>query len=329
MSEKPNVQLIDNLKQKVFKHWVGFNVLTLFCFLVFSLLYLFQQWVLCFLSLAITFCFFYLIIDVKFVIAELDPNRFLNTENMNKIISKVLWRFLYPAIIAILVSAMIIQFYFTAWVAVVSPFFSATFFGFFIIFIWFALYQTLMIGNPRKKPRLLKVRARAYFRLAISSMKNPPANSHGKVVSFLLRFFAEKKSDDVEKRNILIKAFSNGVNDLNSLLAHQFSSEFSDTQKYVNYFRYVACLEKCSEKDRVSRVLEVMANKLNRKVELSEITWTARQIFEEKPFMTHGEVYQDLDFKAGLSKWYNHNKEGVQLTLLIIPIFISIVALLF
>lgn len=329
MSEKPNVHLIDILKQKVFKHWVAFNIITFFSFLVFSLLYLFQQWLFCSLSFTITVCCFYLIIDVKFVMAEMDPKRFLNTESMNKIISKLLWRFLYPAIIAILFSAIIIGIYFTTLVEIVTPIFTITFFGFFVIFVWFALYQTLMIGNPRKKPRLLKVRARAYFRLAISSMKNPPANSHGKVVSFLLRFFAEKKSDDVEKRNILIKAFSNGVNDLNSLLAHQFSSEFSDTQKYVNYFRYVACLEKCSEKDRVSRVLEVMANKLNRKVELSEITWTARQIFEEKPFMTHGEVYQDLDFKAGLSKWYNHNKEGVQLTLLIIPIFISIVALLF
>jgi hypothetical protein len=56
--------------------------------------------------------------------------------------------------------------------------------------------------------------------------------------------------------------------------------------------------------------------------------WASRQILEENPFISKEEAFQDLDFKTGINRWYNHNKEVIQVTLLIVPIIISLIALL-
>jgi hypothetical protein len=160
-------------------------------------------------------------------------------------------------------------------------------------------------------------------------MKNPFWKEHGKIVGFLLRAVFGKETEDVEEKKKWIRLFENGMKDLNNLFINRFNFEFCNHNKYSDYFRFVIWSEDSAESSRMRRVLDILGYKLRKKLGLLDILWTTRQILEERKLIPKEELFQDLDFKIGLSRWYNHNKEGVKLSLLILPLVVSVIALLY
>ena len=330
MGNTLNATVTNQIKNKVFRNWILFNSFTLFwVIIIIPALYLFERGILFFVALFVTFILAYLITGVQFKVAETNPTSFLKVENLNKLVSKIHWRFIYPATVILFILYYYLPFKYPDIAAQIAPAFIPAFISFGFVFMGTTIYQIGIIGNIRQQPKLLKARAEAYFRVTATSLENPSLSKNGRLTSYFLRVFLNRKSESVEQRKKLVKIFENGMIDLNTLLIHQYNVEFCNLRKYIDYFHYVVCLKRCPETDRVRRAIDLMGYGLSKKIEFSEIILTARQMLEEKPSMTNDEAFQDLDFKTGINRWYHHNKESFQLSLLIIPIIISIMALLF
>jgi hypothetical protein len=330
MENKPTHKIMNSLKHAVFHNWIFFNAFNLFWFVVvFSTLYLFEHGILSVIALIILGVLFYLIDDVKFDVAERLPRSFLRFENVKRNISKIYWRFIYPVTIVLFLIYYFLPSKYPSYAKEIGPIFIPVFAGFAVVFVGTTIYQVLMIGNVRQQPRMLKARAEATFRVLAVSLKNPSIKKHGKVVGFLLRAYFGKRTEDIEEKKKWIMLFENGMNDLNVLFINRFNFEFCNPNKYSDYFRFVIWSEDSYEVNRIRKVIDIMGYNLRKKIELSDVLWTTRQILMEKSFVSKEEMFQDLDFKTGINRWYNHNKEGVKLALLIIPVIVSIVALLY
>jgi hypothetical protein len=329
MEDKPLQRINDYIKKKVFDYWIPFNAFALIWFVVvLSVLFVFEQGVLFYVSGFIAILLEWFLLDVKVNVAEKAPRNFIKFDNLQRLISKIHWRFIYPTMVFLFLFAIFFPMKYPNLVEQVKPTFSLIFAGFVTLFIGTTIYQIVMIGNAKQLPTFLKARAEAYFRVTASSIDNPSIKKHGKIVRFLLTAFLNKKWEEIEQRRSLLRMFENGMNDLNDYIIYRYDLEFSNLHKYIDYFHYIICLEKCHETDRVRKAIDILGYKLSKKVELSEIMWSAKQILEEKPLITIEESIQDLDFKSGINRWYNHNKESVQISLLIVPIIISVIALL-
>jgi hypothetical protein len=267
MENEPKRKIINNLKKKVFDHWIIFNVFTLFWILVvLSVLFVFEHGILFYISIFVAFGLSYLIMDIKYNVAEKTPNTFLKFEEVNRFISKIFWRFIYPAAIALFIFYLLFSLKYPSITKEASPISTPIFVVFFTVFIGTAVYQIAMIGNVRQQPRFLKVRAEAYFRETARQIKNPPIKKHGRMAIFLLSIFSNKKREDIEQRQKLIRMFESGMNDLNAFLINQFNLEFSNLRKYIDYFHYIICFEKCNELERVRKVIEIMGYNLGKKL---------------------------------------------------------------
>jgi hypothetical protein len=324
---------INNIKKRIqytiSNHWEIFNYFILvWSIIVIPAAYLLDREVLFCATILVVFPLVLLYVDVRYVVADRSPSSFLKIEDMNRTISNLHWRFIYPTIVILFLIYFILPSHFPDLAETIAPVFLPTFVIFAFIFIGTTFYQMSMIGNVRQQPRLLKTRASVNFTVTAGLLKNHSFPKHCKIVSRLQRTLLNRKNEEIENRKILIKMFEKGMNDLNAFFIYTYNSEFVNTQKSIDNFHYSLCFERCSEIDRLRRVIDGLGFRLSKKVEFQEIVWSAHQLLEEKPILTHEEAFKDLDFKTGINRWYNHNKEVVQVTLLIIPIIISIIALL-
>jgi hypothetical protein len=63
-------------------------------------------------------------------------------------------------------------------------------------------------------------------------------------------------------------------------------------------------------------------------VKVTDILLTTKQILMEKPLISREELFQELDFKTGMRRWYNHNKEVIKIGLPAFSLAVGILALL-
>jgi hypothetical protein len=82
------------------------------------------------------------------------------------------------------------------------------------------------------------------------------------------------------------------------------------------------------EIERIRKVLDVMEYTLRSKLKVKDILLTTHQILEEKQSISREELFQDLDFKTGISRWYNHNKEAIKIGLPSFSLVVGIMALI-
>jgi len=122
--------------------------------------------------------------------------------------------------------------------------------------------------------------------------------------------------------------FEKGIKDLNSLLVSRFNCEFCNLDRYSSYFRFVVWSKNSPEMGRVLGVTKMIQDALSKKLEFSVIIRMVKEIMGHEESVSDKELFQDLDFKTGINRWYYHNKERIQLSLLIIPIVVSFVALM-
>ena len=324
MENKPKHERFNKLKQAVSHRWILFNIFALFWFVfVFPTLFIFERGVFLFLSM-IVMCFLVLLDSVAFDVAEKSPKTFLKIENMKNYFSKIYWVIYLSSIVMLLMIFLVPSNLLNE----MSPIFGSTFIVLIIVLIGATFYQMGFVGNVHQQPRLLKARAKASFRVLSDSLMNPHTKEHGKVVAYL-RLFIGKRTERYETKEKQIRLLKNGITNLNKLFINLFNLEFCNPNEYSDYFRFVVWSEYTAEINRIRRVLDLMECRLSRKIELSEILWATKQMLMETQILPKKELFKDLDFKTGLSRWYNHNKEMVQLFLLTLPIVVSVASLLY
>jgi len=309
----------------VSNHWVLFNSFVLIWFVViFPIFVAFEREI----GTVVTFGVFIILIplsNIMFDFAEISPKTFLKIENMNVFFSKIFWRFIYlPEIL--LFSLFVV---FLSKLVVVSnevaSVFVLVFIGFTSFFIGATFYAIFWIGNVGIQPRTLKERAKVSFMVLSDSLKYPVQKKNGKLTIFIRAFFTRRTVIDEEKKK-QINLFESGLNNLNKLFINLYNFEFCNLKKYCDYFRFMLWLEDSSEINRIRKVIDALGCELRKPVILSDIMWTTRQILMEKQLIPKEELFQELDFKTGINRWYYHNKEVVNLSLLILPLVLSIIA---
>jgi hypothetical protein len=328
MKGKLDSKRINHLRQAVFHNWVSFNAFTLFWFIiVLSVFYLFERGLFLFISLGVALVLFYFVVDVRYDVYEKAPTSFLKFEDVKRRLSKVYWQFIYPVTIALIVIYYLLPLKYNSIAEEIAPVFVPIFVGFVVIFVGTTIYQIAMIPNIRRHPWLLRARAEASFTVVSTSLTKPSGKKHRTFSGLISRAIFGKKSEEVKEKKKLIRTFENGIGDLNTLFIAKFNFEFSNHQKYSDYFSFLIWSGDSSEVNRVRKAIDLLAYSLRRKVELPETMWAIKQILEEKQIVSREEVFKELDFKTGINRWYNHNKERVQITLLAIPIIVSIIAI--
>ena len=319
-----HLKIINRIKESTFNNWVLFNSFALFYFIiVFPALYVFEMGILAIVAGILMFLFPILDTMVIFSVAEKNPKSFLKIEKMKRYFTKAFWFLIYlPSVAFVLMILLLPSQFMNDLISSFEP----VFIVFIIIFIGASFYQISMVGNVRQQPRMLKAIARASFRVLSDSLEKPSPRKRGKVVRFIMKLFGRKTEN--EEKWSQIELFENGFDRLNALFINQFNFEFCHPNKYTDYFRFIIWTENVLEIDRVRKVLDVLECTLRSKLKVADILLTTKQILMEKQFITKEELFQDLDFKTGIGRWYNHNKEVIKIGLPLFSLIVSILTLL-
>lgn len=331
------LRITNRLKNAVFAKWIVFNALSMVWFIaVFPILYFlvtadsplnpFERGALYVFILAIT-GLFVLLDNAKFYVAVRNPRNFLKIEQVKTYFSKIFWLLIYfPSIILVFMYYFLPMILANEYLNKIAPVFIPLFIIYLLVFFGSTFYQLGMIGNVHQQPRVLRARSEASFRVLSELLSNPSTKKRRKFVGYFLRIFG-RRAESIEEKKKLNRLFENGMKDLNGLLWYLYGFEICNYSKYCDYFRLVIWTENSSEIARILKKLELLACELRHKIDVSCVLWAIRQFLKEEQFVSKEDLLQELDFKTGINKWYSRHKEGVTLSLLIVPIIISVLAL--
>jgi hypothetical protein len=324
MAEKTDNKRLEDFKRRVLAHWQSFNLFAFFGLFVFSYFYFFEHNILSIL-LIVVFIPFVIINFAKSEVAEKNPESFIATEDFNKIISRILWRFIYPAGLTIIAVFLILNAKYPVISKQVSPLLGPLSVVFLTAFGATLIYVTLAVGNAKQRPWLLKVRAKAYFQVIAMTVNDPVKKfKHPKI----RRFFGIEESKEINDNKRIILMFERGISDLNTLFISRFNCEICNREKLCNYFRFVVWSKDSREMGRILGITQTLQDNLTYKLEFSTLLRTTNMLSLNGEAMNDKELFESIDFKTGIGRWYSHNKESVQLSLLIIPIIVSLIALI-
>jgi len=314
------------VKEAIRKNWALFNTFVLIWFIaVFPVFYLFEKGIFTFVAAAIMVSLIILDNAVIFIVAERNPTTFLKVQKMERYFTKIFWLFLYlPSLILVLVILVLPTQHINN---LVSTFpFEPVFVMILFFFIGATFYQIGIVGNVRHQPRVLKAVARASLRVLSDSLTKSCTGKRSKVTQvFSILLGIRTIHEDKWKH---IRLFENGLNSLNGLFINQFNFEFCNIRKYNDYFRFVVWTDNKLELERIRRTVDVLECTLRGKLEVADVLLTTKQIVKEKQFISQEELFQDLDFKTGIGRWYSHNKEIIKIGLPTFSLIVSVLVLL-